>query len=201
MSKVIRHRRSGQGLPARLGVGVLVLAALAVGGVISSRAPDVDHRERPFVTTGTVGKRVDARAFDVTVVGVRGTMKLARSGTWHDTGGVWVLVRVRLVAHKEPASVGYAAVRDSADRKYLATNRITQPLAGRSLQPGIPVEGEFAFEVPTKVAPTLSVRLAGPPLDQRMDAMAEVPLNITRSMVDQWRKETAITKLDDPEPV
>jgi hypothetical protein len=201
MSDITRHRRSGQGLPAQLGVGALVIAALAVGGLISSRTPDVDHRERPFVSSGTIGKRVDARAFDVTVLGVRGTMKLARSGVWHDTGGVWVLVRVRLVARDEPASVGYAAVRDSQDRTYLATNRITQPLQGRSLQPRVPVEGELAFEVPAKVAPTLSVRLAGPPLDQRMDAMAEVPLKITKSMVDQWLKETAITKLDDPEPV
>lgn len=198
MSETSRHRRGGQGLPARLGVGALVLAALAVGGLISSRTPDVDHRERPFVTTGTIGRPVDARAFSVIVLGVRGATKVARSGVWHDTGGVWVLVRVRLVARDEPASVGYAAVHDSKDRTYLATNRITQPLQGRSLQPGIPVEGEFAFEVPSKVAPTLAIRLAGPSLDQRMDAMAEVPLRITKSMVDEWQRDTEITKLTEP---
>lgn len=198
---ITRHRRRGESLPARLGVGVLVLGALAVGGLVNSRAPDTDHRERPFVTTGVVGKAVDARAFDVTVLSVRGTMKLAQSGKWHDTGGVWVLVRVRLAARDEPATVGYAAVRDAADRTYLATVRITQPLVARPLQPGIPVEGEIAFEVPPKVGPTLAIRLAAPLLDQRMDAVAEIPLKIKSSMVDQWLKETDVTTLDDAEVV
>lgn len=200
MSEVARHRRpSASG--RRAGAGVLVLAALAVGGLINSRAPDTDHRERPFVNTGPMGRPVDARAFDATVLGVRGTMKLARAGQWHDTGGVWVLVRVRLVAHDEPVLVGYAAVRDSAGRTYLATTRITQPLFGRPLQPGVPVAADIAFEVPPKVAPTLAVRLAAPPLDQRMDAMAEVPLKITPAMVDGWLKDQSITRLDDPQAV
>lgn len=196
---VRRHRRPGEGIPGRLGVGVLILAALAVGGVISSRAPDTDHRQRPFVSTGSMGKPVGARTFDVTVLGVRGTMKLARLGKWHDTSGVWILVRVRLVARNEPATLGYAAVRDADGRSYLATTRITQPLHGRTLQPGVPVEGEVAFEVPPAVAPTLSVRLAGPPVDQRMDAMAEVRLRIDKAMVERWRRSPDIMQIATPE--
>jgi hypothetical protein len=198
---ITRHRRPGQSLPGRFGVGVLVLAALAVGGVINSRAPDTDHRERPFVATGRVGSPVNVRTFEATVLGVRGTTKLARSGKWHTTGGIWVLVRLRLVARSEPTQVGYAAVRDAKDRTYLATTRIEQPLQSRSLQPGIPVEGEIAFEVPPAAAPTLSVRLAEPLVDTRMEAMAEVPLDITRSKVDQWRTDQDIMKIADTEAV
>jgi hypothetical protein len=195
---VVRHRRPSA-VRRRTGGAVLVLAALAVGGLVNSRTPDTDHRERPFVATGAVGRSVDARAFDVTVQGVRGTMKLGRGANWHDTGGVWVLVRVRLVARVEPVLVGYAAVRDSAGRTYRATSRIEQPLDGRTLQPGVAVSAEVAFEVPPAVAPTLALRLAGPLLDQRMDAMAEVPLGITAAMVDGWLKDEKITRLDDAE--
>jgi hypothetical protein len=124
-------------------------------------------------------------------------MKLGRGANWHDTGGVWVLVRVRLVARAEPAQVGYAAVRDSAGRTFLATTRIDQPLDGRTLQPGVAVTAEVAFEVPPAVAPTLAFRLAGPLLDQRMDAMVEVPLGITAPMVDGWLKDEKIARLDD----
>jgi hypothetical protein len=198
---ITRHRRPGQSLPGRLGVGVLILAALAVGGVVNSRTPDTDHRERPFVATGTIGRAVDVRTFEATVLGVRGTTKLAYSGEWHDTSGIWILVRLRLAARDKPASIGYAAVRDSKDRTYLATTRISQPLLSRVCQPGIPVEGEVAFEVPPAVAPTLSIRLADPVLDQRLDAMAEVPLRITKSKVDQWRSDGAITKISDTEAV
>jgi hypothetical protein len=200
VSEVARHRRPGAS-GRRAGVGVLILAALAVGGWVNARVPDTDHRERPFLTTGTMGRPVDARAFHVTVLGVRGTMKLGRAGQWHDTGGVWVLVRVRLVSRDEPVLVGYAAVRDSAGRTYRATTRVDQPLFGRPLQPGVPVEADIAFEVPPKVAPTLAVRLAAPPLDQRMDAMAEVPLGITEAMVDGWQKDQTVTRLDDPQAV
>jgi hypothetical protein len=118
----------------------------------------------------------------------------------HDTSGVWVLVRVRLVARNEPILVGYAAVRDADGRTYLASNRIELKLVmgGRDLQPGVPVEGEIAFEVPRGAAPSLSLRLARPPLDQRMDAIAEVPLGISGAMVNKWLAQAEAAKVTQP---
>jgi hypothetical protein len=179
---------------------VLILAALAVGGVITSGTPDTDRRQRPFVRTGAMGQAVNARSFDATVLGVRGAAKVSDAGQVHDTSGVWVLVRVRLVARNEPILVGYAAVRDADGRTYLASNRIELKLVmgGRDLQPGVPVEGEIAFEVSRGAAPSLSLRLARPPLDQRMDAIAEVPLGISGAMVNKWLAQAEAAKVTQP---
>jgi hypothetical protein len=175
----------------RLGVGALVIAALAVGSVIKSYTPDTDTRERPFVRSGALGDQVDARVFDAVVVGVRGAPKVTRSGRTYDTGGVWVLVKVRLVAHAAPTTVSHAMVVDRAGRLYKATQRFSQPLAGGSmLQPDIPAEGEIVFEVPADRAPGLAIQLSAGRLGVRMDALAEISLGIDRATVEGWRAAT-----------
>jgi hypothetical protein len=197
---ISRHRRPGSKAPTKLGAGALILAALAVGGVITSGTPDTDRRQRPFVRAGAMGQAVNARSFDVTVLGVRGAAKVAEDGLEHDTSGVWVLVRVRLVARDEPVLVGYAAVRDAGGHTYLASNRLDLKLVmgGHDLQPGVPVTGEIAFEVPRDAAPSLSLRLASPLLDQRMDAVAEIPLGIDNTMVDKWLAQTEAATVTKP---
>src|SRR5262249_4915804 len=114
--------RLGNALLATL----LVLAALLVGGAIAAPVPNPHRREQPFVRTGALGRAIDGRTFDATVLGVRGGTRLSGGGQAHDTSGIWVLARVRLVAHREPVTVGYAALVDSQDRVFRATGRITQ---------------------------------------------------------------------------
>ena len=169
-------------VPARLGAGALVIAALSAGVAITARAPDTETRERPFARRGTVGQRMSARTFDVTVLGARGAARIERAGRVRDTGGVFVVVRVRAVAGRKPTTIDHAAVRDGRGRTYLATPRITQPLAagGHVLQPGIAVEGEIAFEVPRDAASSLTVLLADSS-DTRMDAVVEVAVPIDLS--------------------
>jgi hypothetical protein len=182
----------------RLAATVLLVTALAVGSFVAARSPetDTDSRERPFVRTGSVGQPVSARTFDATVLGVRGAATLVQRGTKHDTSGVWVIVRIRLVAREKPISVGYAAVRDSAGRTFRASGRIDQPMGdgSRTLQPGIPIEGEVAFEVPRPSATALTVVLATEVLDRRMDAVVEVALpGVDGVTVERW--------VHQPEPV
>jgi hypothetical protein len=191
----------------RFGAGVLILAALAVGTVIQSGTPDTDTTERPFSRAGAVGKPVDAKTFDATVLSVRGGTKIKRDGGLssrrreHETGGVWVLVRVRLVAREEAILVGWAAVVDGRGRTYHLTNRIDQPLvgSGRMLQPGIPVTGEVAFEVPRDAATNLTIQITDRALDVRMSAMVEVPLPAGKATVDGWLANTTTMILTTPE--
>ena len=205
MTEVRRHRAPrgpvGQalaGLGSRLGIGALLIAAIAVGGLVKSATPDADTRERPFVRTGRLGETVDARTFEVRVLDVRGAKEIVRSGRTRTTGGVWVLVKVQAVARGEPTTIGYAALRDGRGRLFHATERITQPLArSRTLQPGIPVEGEIVFEVPVEAATDLSIRLAWTSIDQRMEAMAEVPLDIDAAMVAAWRAQAGPVTVAD----
>jgi hypothetical protein len=171
-----------------------VLAALAIGGPLAALRPTSDVRERPFVQQGGFGELTSARTFEATVVSVRGAAKISQRGRVYDTAGVWVLVRVRLIATAEAATVNYAVLRDERERSHRQTTRLEQPLTGssRTLQPGIPVEGEIVFEVPRDTATRLWLRLAQPILDRRMDAMAEVALlPVPQSTVDQWSADSA----------
>ncbi|MFS8479771.1 MAG: hypothetical protein FWJ93_12625 [Micromonosporaceae bacterium] len=205
MTGIRRHRapdrpaaRALAALGSRLGIGALLIAAIAVGSLIKSVTPDTDTRERPFIRTGAPGEATDARTFEVRVLEVRGAKKIVRLGRERETGGVWVLVKVQAVARHEPTTIGYAAVRDARGRLFHATERIAQPLlGGRTLQPGVPVEGEIVFEVPADAAVSLSIRLAWTPLDQRMDAMAEIGLDIDAASVAAWQAATEAARITD----
>lgn len=204
--EAVRSHRAPPGPIQRAGtrasVGTLLITALAVGGIVANWRPvngdAADDRERPYISAGQVGDSVSARSFDAKVLDVRGAKLVGFRGKDHDTGGVWLLVRVRITATVEDTQVGYAAVVDNKDRVYLATGRFDQPFtAGRTLQPGIPVEGEIAFEVPRDVATSLRLRLAAPLIDQRMDGMAEIELpRFDTATIDKWAttEEPAILK-------
>ncbi|MBB5870603.1 hypothetical protein F4553_003982 [Allocatelliglobosispora scoriae] len=161
----------------RLGGIVLVSATLLIGHLFIEATPDRDSGERPYLRSGTIGEVLDGRTFDATVVGMRGATQLSGSPFVHDTQGVWVIVRFRVVPRDEPVRLGYAVLVDEDERWFRATDRITQPLLGQELQPGIPVEGEIAFEVP-KDSKHLAVRLTEETFDIRMSAIVEVPLPI-----------------------
>ena len=182
------------------GSAAMIVVTVVAGGAIRTYTPDTDRRERPFVRTGGEDSPVSARTFDVTVLGVRGGAKVSRAGKDHDTGGVWVIVRVRLVGRTAPANVGYAAVADARDRRYHATGRFIQPLpGGRTLQPDIPLVAEIAFEVPAPVDMPLYLLLAGNSLDQRMDAMARCRLPVDEQALQRWRAESEPLTIAAPE--
>lgn len=182
----------------RLGTAALMLAAIAIGGAISSYAPGPDVQHRPFVRTGEQGERVDARAFEAELLGVRGGALLTGGGVQHKTNGVWVIAKVRVTAKGEATGLGFAALRDGDDRIFRATGRIDQPLGSRDLQPGIPVDFEFVFEVPKNVPLPLAVRLAPDAIDNRMDGMAELELSVTREDLTGWVASTQPLKAMKP---
>ncbi|MEJ3748340.1 hypothetical protein WEI85_34280 [Actinomycetes bacterium KLBMP 9797] len=203
----MRSHRAPPGPVAKAGTGArvtaLLIAALALGAAIANWRPlnqSADDRERPYVRTGTIGQQVSARVFDATLLSARGAGKVGYQGQAHDTGGVWMIVRIRLTATDEATTLGYAAVRDHRDRVYLATQRVSQQmLGGRTLQPGIPVEADLLFEVPRDAATDLTLLLAEPSIDHRMDTMAEIALpHYDTATVDGWASATEPAILTSP---
>jgi hypothetical protein len=187
---------------------MLLVAALAVGGVVANWRPiggdRADVRERPYIAAGQVGEPVSARTFEAELVSVRGAGLLGEGGKRYETGGVWLLVRVKITATTEETPVGYAALIDDRDREFLLSSRVEQPLAGgaRSFQPGIAVEGEIAFEVPRDVATSMRLRLASQSLDHRMDGMAEIALpKADTAKVDGWAAQKDVVVLEQPKVV
>ncbi|MEQ4303089.1 hypothetical protein ABNF97_17125 [Plantactinospora sp. B6F1] len=200
-NSVVGHRAPPgpvQRIGLRAGAGTLIVAALALGGAIANWRPvnggAAEARERPFVQAGRFGETVTTRQFDAAVLSVRGAAKVAGGGQAYDTAGVWIVLRVRLTTREKATSIGYAALRDQRGREFRATTRFTQSLvgAGRVLQPGIPVEGDLAFEVPRDAATRLSAHFAQQQVDLRMDDLAEVPLPaVDRARVDEWANAPA----------
>lgn len=185
--------RTGYGLLAL----VLLLGTINLGAKLKAYADDVDAAQRPFPVGAAVGQPARGRTFAATAVEVRGASVIQASGIDHPTNGVWLIVTVRVVALDESLVVGYAALRDANGRVYVASNRVNQPLiGGRSLQPGLPVIGEIAFELPRDAATSPTLLLAENRLDQRMDSMLELSLGSnSRDTVDGWADDTQPTTL------
>ncbi|WP_155374438.1 hypothetical protein [Catellatospora vulcania] len=165
----------------RLGGLLLVAAVLAAGQAVADSPPDRNHQLRPFAVSGDFGTDVVGRDFAVRAVAVRCAAQLKIGDAIMDTQGVWVVVKLRLSARTEPSHISYAAVRDASGRIYQTTDRFDQLLVtgGRSIQPGLPVEGEIAIEVPAASAGDLTLLVASTFVDHRMDSMAEIPLPIS----------------------
>jgi hypothetical protein len=200
----VRHHRAGRSRAGQVLGGLGLLAGVvAAGGVVTDSERTVDELHREFVVAGETGEPVAARTIQVTVLAARAASTVADSSRGElDTAGVWVVVRVRVEAVEEPGTLGYAAVRDSRGRTFLASGRVTQPLAGSGyqVQPGIPVEGEVVFEVPADAASGLTVRLAQPLFDRRMEAVAEIPLPVDQLQVEDGQATTGPVPID-PEVV
>ncbi|WP_422770782.1 hypothetical protein ACN28C_29600 [Plantactinospora sp. WMMC1484] len=198
-----------QRMGMRVGAGTLIVAALAVGGAIADWRPvnggGAEARERPFVQVGRFGETVSTRVFDATVLDVRGAAVVDSGGQRYDTAGIWLVLRVRLATRTEATTIGYAAVRDHRGREFRATTRFSQAMVGggRVLQPGIPVEGDVAVELPRDAAATrLTARFAQQQVDLRMDALAEVSLPaVAPARVDEWAAAPAPVALATPSVV
>jgi hypothetical protein len=176
---------------SRTGSVLLVIAALGIGDLILRFTPDVDERERPFLIAGEQGQAVDAREFTATLLKAR-TAGVIKAGTFiHPTQGVWVLLRMRFVAGKEPVQINYAAVVDQLGRSFYASDRLKQPLVdgSRVLQPGIGVEGEIAFEVP-RDAGGLTAQFSNAGNNRIMQAVTDITLPIDEAV---WLDRTPVT--------
>ncbi|HEX6684627.1 MAG TPA: hypothetical protein VF062_17615 [Candidatus Limnocylindrales bacterium] len=179
MPRAGRHRNLSplQRFLARASSVIVVIAALGAGNLVLKLTPDTDGRERPFLAGGEQGDTVDADRFKATLVQVRTAAVVKVSNATHDTQGVWVILRVRFESQEEPLAIAYAALVDSQDRSFFATDRIRQPLVdgSRILQPGIRVEGDVAFEVPHD-AVGLTAQFATAVVDRRMQAVTDISL-------------------------
>ncbi|MPZ26882.1 MAG: hypothetical protein GEV12_10800 [Micromonosporaceae bacterium] len=203
---VPQHRSpGGSRIGSALAALVLLVVVVAAGGLVVGTELNDDRRFREFVASGPVGEPVSAHTVDLTVLGARTAATIVEEPGFipRDTAGVWVLVRIRALAQREPVSIGYAAVRDSAGREWSATERVEQPLVGfgYQLEPGIPVEAEVVFEVPREVATDLTVRLGDAGVDLRMQTVAEVPVPVDEAAVAAGLAATEPLVLADPELV
>lgn len=169
----------------QLGVGALILAALATGRAVTTALPVDTTIDDPFVRPGSVGTTVDLRYASVVADAPEGATQLDAAGALLATTGVWVVVPLTITAHGEPIRLGYAAVRDSEGRLYRADGTRSQFAPGVA-QPGIARHASVAVEIPADAAAGAHLLLALDPNDQRRDDLADIDLGITAAQVARW---------------
>lgn len=164
-----RHRHTGPvgRFLARAGGALIAAAALTAAFALSGLRPPAPMR--PFAAASTI--------VDVTIVAARHAGTITAGPSAHDTQAAWLVLTVRVTALREPATVGYAAVKSTDGTVYLASRRIAQPLIDgtRLLQPGIALQGDIAFEVPRHVLKGLTAEFS-PAAAGPLGVIAELPV-------------------------
>ena len=169
-----------------------VLVTLLVGQALLRTAPSADDDNATFLVGGRSFRPVVVGGLAVTVLGIRGASLVRRpDGQILDTGGVWVIVDVELTATQQTTAVRYLALADRDGNTYRVSQRWHQAITEGvpDLQPGLPVDGEVAFEVPRDAATQLSLRAGehwSVAVGLRSRAVTDIALPVERSEVDRW---------------
>jgi hypothetical protein len=191
----------------RAGAAVAVLLTLFAGQAIIRTEPDRNVTVAPFYVKGEPNQPVTVGGLRVTMLGARGSAKVKPAGgLGTDTGGVWVIVRMRLEATAKTTSAHYVALADATGRSFRASGRFQQALGEgyRDLQPGIPVEGEVAFEVPPDAATNLTLRVGetfNNLTNGELSPFTDIRVPVTDSEVSRWLNDVKPAILVDPRVV
>jgi hypothetical protein len=197
MTDVISRPRRTAGwriltLPLSLPLSLLLIVGTVVlGAEIVERNPGSEQVQRPFVHTGRLGQTVDGLSFTATAESVRGAKRVSDDGDVYTTDGVFVLVAVTVAAGTEPVSLGYAALLDNRGRIFEATSRFSQAIDLYTLQPGIPVRGEYTFELPrTALDGALHLQLSKDPVfGGGNQTVVEIDLGVAPTTTAKWLGE------------
>jgi hypothetical protein len=182
--------------PARIGMGVAVLAALAVGRTIDTALP-TSADVRPFVHAAGVGDTVHLVYADVTVDAVRTakTLHTEQQGAV-STPGRWLVVDVTVVAWGRPLSNPAISLDDATGRRFLSDSR-----SGYSVihaPTGVPWRARVPFEVPEDALQGATLVFSRTALDDRRDDVARIDLGIGAGEVARlWDTQDTI---ESPRP-
>ena len=173
-----------------------ILAAVAIGQVVTSRVPIVGADNPPFVERGEIGDAVHLSYADVEVTDARPAHYLAppvQDDLVRMAGGVWVLVSVTATAVEEPVRLDTAWLVDDEGRSYRTSTRSECAITS-TLPTGLPSYLLYCFDVPTDRLEGLRFRLARGDLGTgRVDGddLAEVDLALTGGDAETWATTTA----------
>jgi hypothetical protein len=187
---------TGRRMVRRAGAGVLILAALAAGRVVTSAYESDDSLSDPYLVAGSLGRPVSLRYADVTATAVEGSTFVSPNSGMR-TSGVWIVVQLKIVTKEKPQEVRFAAIEDRQGRTYLANGTRSQFSPGAS-QPGIPRYATALVEVPKDAVEGARLHVALNSLDTRRDDMADIDLGLTAVEARQWSERT--DRIDVPEP-
>lgn len=176
---------SGIGRRARVGTGLLVLAALSLGRVLTEWLPGADRAERPFATEVSVGEVAHLRTGEVRVTRVHGSAAVTEIGSTMRSPGVWVVVDYTWTPSNASTGLLGVAVRGADGQRWLAGVSRNVQSCGASV-PGLPIRCQAAVELPPDLVPGARLELSADSYATEYDSMALVPLGVDRAGVEGW---------------
>lgn len=160
--------------------GALALVALAF--VVARSEPQEEFGFAPFAVRVAQGEVGDGRGLQGVVDGAA-LADVVRLDDWTgETTGVWLVVQVRMATTENP-SLAYATLH-VGDRRWAASNRPgSDGMQSATLDPGLPIEGSFVFELPAELldepaARHATIRLADDG-DTRLITVVEAELDLS----------------------
>jgi hypothetical protein len=162
--------------PARIGMGIAVLAALAMGRTVDAALPIADTDERPFVHAAGIGERVHLAYADVTVDAVHTAKALDTGQDSVGTPGRWLVVDVMVVAWGRPLATPGISLEDGHGRTFHSDSR--SGYSWESAPTGIPWQVQVPFEVPADALEGATLVFTRNTNDDRRDDIARVDLGI-----------------------
>lgn len=181
------RRSPGRPRPRTVGAAAAVLAALAVGHVVTTAFPVDDRVQAPFVRPGVVDRPVELRYARVTAGEPSGSTVLdPDDGTLLATPGVWLTVPLRIEALGQPRSLGFAELLGGDGRTYTVFTGGRSSFLPGTAQPGVPHWATLRVELPPQAVPGARLRVGLELKDQRRDDLAEIDLGLTQADADAW---------------
>jgi hypothetical protein len=160
---------------AGIGMGVAVLAALAMGRTIDTALP-ASTDARPFLRAGGVGDRVHLVYADVTVDAVHTAKTLDTDQGAVGTPGRWLIVDVTVVAWGRPLARPGVSLQDTSGRSFLSDPR--SGYSWVSAPTGVPWRVRIPFEVPEDALQGATLVFSRSANDDRRDDVARIDLGI-----------------------
>jgi hypothetical protein len=168
-----------------------VVAAVAVGHLVTTHLDIRGGNYGPFVRTAEVGEASHLSYADVQVTAVR-PAKYVAGATSTDyakqAGGVFVLVTVKVTATRESTTFLSQHLVDEDDRLYENSDRAGCGINVKT-KTGVPAYALFCFDVPSSRLAGLRLQLGrGSPIfsGTEGDDLAEVDLGISQAETKAW---------------
>lgn len=163
-------------------LAAVVIAAMAIGRVITDTVPVNQIDTQPFLRTGEVGRSVALRYADVEVTGVRAGPHLYGAEPVA-AAGQFLLVDLRIVARKASTRLLGFGLIDRAGRRYLPMDRGATCPTNTTAPAGVPWYAVFCFDVPKKALKGMVFEMAKGAYDvdgtsQSRDDVARINLGI-----------------------
>ena len=176
-----------------LGVVAVVIAAMAIGRVLTDHFPDEDQVAEPFVRHGSLGETVHLRYGDVRVDGVRVATRLEGADAVV-AAGRFLIVDLTYRASGEPRRFLGLELRDSQGRRFSPTDRGATCPTNLEGMTGIRMYAMACFDVPRSALAGSRFRFSLGDYGvngsgQRRDDLADIDLRISDADVARWWRQ------------